>query len=343
MTAEIKLFQLSDVGDLQSVEAVVGPLNEGIVSISNICISLLDAQVDNTTDTCSNYKQIRGHIEHAERYLKKSETTIKEKLGYFDNRMERLTKEKGNVEQQKKEKCMAKDKLHIEKKSAEESLKSSEAALKQAQKNVKLTKHTLKIEKDRKETGGWVTAAGVGVTLIPVAGWIAGPVIVYNGVSTIVDASEAIRDAEDELKNNECQVNENSMKVSNYQCRISKIQNEIEETGKVLNKIQKETEEVKQHLEGTAAFQEVVRRAVNLLSVLRGRVTVLERQTQRSISWQPVTNAMEDVVKAAGDIAENRLLYSQGVSGLINTLRENIGGVQALCNSPINSEYDWYY
>lgn len=170
-----------------------------------------------------------------------------------------------------------------------------------------------------------------------------GPVIVYNGVSTIVDASEAIRDAEDELKNNECQVNENSMKVSNYQSRISKIQNEIEETGKVLNKIQREIEEVKQHLEDTTAFQEVVRRAVNLLSVLSGRVTVLERQTQRSISWQPVTNAMEDVVKAAGDIAENRLLYSQGVSGLINTLRENIGGVLALCNSPSNSEYDCYY
>ncbi|XP_016337758.1 uncharacterized protein LOC107685623 [Sinocyclocheilus anshuiensis] len=343
MTAEIKLFQLSDVEDLQSVEAVVGPLNEGIVSISNICMSLLDAQIDPTTDTCSNYKQIRGHIEHAEQYLKKSETTIKEKLGYLDEWMERLTLEKGNVEQQKKEKFMAKHKLYIEKKSAEESLKSSEAALKQAQKNVELTKHTLKKEKDKQETGRWVAAAGVGVTLIPIAGWIAGPVIFYSGVSTIVDASKAIRDAEDELKENESRVNENSMNVSNYQSRISRIQTEIEETDKVLNKIQREIEEVKQHLEGTAAFQEVVRRAVNLLSVLSGRVTVLERQTQRFIFWQPVINAMEDVVKVAGNIAENQFLYSQGVSGLINTLRENIGGVLALCNSPSNSEYDCYY
>ncbi|KAF4103394.1 hypothetical protein G5714_016277 [Onychostoma macrolepis] len=255
MTAEIKLFQLSDVEDLQSVETVVGPLNEGIVSISNICMSLLDAQVDPTTDTCSNYEQIRGHIEHAERYLKESETTIKEKLGYLDEWMERLTIEKGNVEQQNKEKCMAKDKLHIEKKSAEESLKASEAALKQAQKNVELTKHTLKKEKGRQGTGGWVAAAGACVTLIPIAGWIAGPVIFYSGVNTIVDASKAIRDAEDGLKENECQVNENSMKVTNYRSRISSIQTEIKETDKLLNKIQSEIEEVKQHLEAQLHFK----------------------------------------------------------------------------------------
>lgn len=98
----------------------------------------------------------------------------KKKLGYLDEWMERLTLEKGNVEQQKKEKCMAKDELHIKKKSAEESLKYSEAALKQAQKNVESTKRTLKKEKDRQDTGGLVAVAGAGVTLIPIAGWIVG-------------------------------------------------------------------------------------------------------------------------------------------------------------------------
>lgn len=170
-----------------------------------------------------------------------------------------------------------------------------------------------------------------------------GPVIIYSGVKTIVDASKAIRDAEDELKENKCQVNANSTKVSNYRSRISNIKTEIKETDTLLNKIQSEIEEVKQHLEGTAAFQEVVRRAVHLLSVLSGRVSVLERQTQHFISWSPVINVMEDTfTTVAGNIAENRLLYSQGLFGLINTLRENIGGVLALCNSPSNSEYDCY-
>ncbi|KAL0172455.1 hypothetical protein M9458_032766, partial [Cirrhinus mrigala] len=152
-----------------------------------------------------------------------------------------------------------------------------------------------------------------------------------------------IRDAEDELKENESQVNKSSMKVSNYRSRISSIQNEIKETDKVLYKNKRKFKEVNQHLEVTADIQQMVRRAVNLLSVLSGRVTVLERQTQRFILWQPVIKAMEDVVKAAGNVAENLLLYSQGASGLINTLRENVGELQALCNSASNSEYDSYY
>ncbi len=67
------------------MEAVIGPLNEGIVSISNICMSLLDAKVDPTTDTCSNYEQIRGHIEHAEQCMKKSEATIKKNWDIWIN------------------------------------------------------------------------------------------------------------------------------------------------------------------------------------------------------------------------------------------------------------------
>ncbi|XP_056126315.1 uncharacterized protein si:dkey-85k15.4 [Rhinichthys klamathensis goyatoka] len=329
--------------DLQAMEAVSGPLNEGIVSICNICKSLLDAHVDPNTGTCSNYKQIRKHIEHAEQCLKTSETMIKGELGCLDGRMEQLTKEKKNVEQRKKEKRMAMDKLHIEKKSAEESLKYSNAALEQAKKIVDLRKDEINRETGRKNTGEGVAIAGAVVTIIPVLGWIAGPIMIATGAGLSVDASKAIRDAEDELKKNESQVNDNSIKVSNYQSRISTIQNEIIETDKVLNKIQREIEEVKQHLEVTADFQHVVRKAVTLLSVLSGRVTVLEKQTQRFILWEPVIKCMEDVMKATGNVAENRLLYRQGVPGFINALRENVGGLLALCNSPKHSEYDSYY
>lgn len=167
--------------------------------------------------------------------------------------------------------------------------------------------------------------------------------MMVTGACLSKDASKAIRDAEDELKKNESQVNDNSIKVSNYQSRISTIQNEIKETDKVLNKIQREIEEVRQHLEVTADFQQIVREAVNLLSVLSGRVTVLERQTQRFILSGPVMKCMEDVMKAAENVGENQLLYSKGVPVSINTLKENVGGLLALCNSPKNSEYDSHY
>lgn len=156
------------------MEAGSGPLNEGTVSICNICKSLLDAHVDPNTGTCYNYKQIRKHIEHAEQHLKKSETMIKGKLECLDERMEQLTEEKENVEQRNKEKRMAMDKLHIEKNSAEESLKNSKAALEQDKKNVALRKYEINKETDRKNTGKGVAIAGAVVTPIPVFGWIAG-------------------------------------------------------------------------------------------------------------------------------------------------------------------------
>lgn len=167
-------LQTCSVMDLQAMETVSGPLNEGIVSISNICKSLLDADVDPYTGKCSNYKQIRKHIKHAEQCLTKSETMIKGKLGCLDERMEQLTEENKHFEQQNKEKRMAMDKLHIKKKSAEESLQNSKAALEQAKKCVALRKDEIKRETDRKNTGEGVAIAGVVVCAVPVLGWIAG-------------------------------------------------------------------------------------------------------------------------------------------------------------------------
>ncbi|XP_016298751.1 uncharacterized protein LOC107655690 [Sinocyclocheilus anshuiensis] len=328
--------------DLQYIEKVVGSLHEGIVSICNISKSLLDAELDPTTGMCCNNEQIRKHIEHAEQCLKKSETMIKEKLKYLDECMERLIKEKGNAEQQNKEKCKAMGEFDIEKKSAEESLNNSKAALEQAKKMVVLTQDELQRQRARQNTGTGVTIGGAVVAAIPIIGWIPGIIMMSVGASEIVKASNAIRDAENELKKQESQLNENSMKVSDYQSKIANIQNETEETVKLLNKLEKEIEDLKQHLQFTAELQETVRRAVNLLTLLSGRATVLEKQTQSFILWEPVIKAMKDVMKAAENVAENRLLYSQSLPGLINTLRENVGEILALCSSPNNSEHERY-
>ncbi|KAL0160733.1 hypothetical protein M9458_044458, partial [Cirrhinus mrigala] len=51
--------------DLPSLEAVLQLLNEGIVSICNICKSLLDAQ-GRTSSVGSTIEQTRNLIEYAE-------------------------------------------------------------------------------------------------------------------------------------------------------------------------------------------------------------------------------------------------------------------------------------
>ncbi len=97
----------------------------------------------------------------------------------------------------------------------------------------------------------------------------------------------------------------------------------------------KEIEELKQNRQFTAEIQKLVQSAVNLLTVLSGRVTAMERQTQSVILWEPVIKAMEDVMKAAENVADNRLVYSQNVSGLINTLRENVEEILALLKQQV--------
>lgn len=164
-----------------------------------------------------------------------------------------------------------------------------------------------------------------------------------EGLRELNEASNAISAAEQEQQQFNSQMEENHRKVSECQSKISRTQGEIEQTDEALKRIEGEIEVVQKHLQSTGDIQEFVRRAVNLLSVLSGRVNVLEKQTQRFILWEPVVKAMEDVMKAVANIAENRLFYSHDKQGLINTLRENVGGLLALCNSPNNSAYGSYY
>lgn len=162
------------VMDLQSMKSVSESLNKGIVSICNICKSLMNAQVNPITDTCSNYKQIRGHIEDAEKCMKTTEKMIKEKLVHLDARMEQLCEEMQNAVEQQNEKSRTMDQLHKEKWSAEVALEYSKAALTQAIKNLESANYALRAQEDRRNAGEGLTIAGGVLLAIPIIGWIAG-------------------------------------------------------------------------------------------------------------------------------------------------------------------------
>lgn len=151
-------------------------------------------------------------------------------------------------------------------------------------------------------------------------------------------AKDGISTAKEEITKAESHVKEYNSKVSDYQSRISEAQKEIDETISHLKKIQKEIGELKENIVKVAKIQTMVREAVRLLSNLSGKVTVLQKQTQSSILWKPVVNVMKEVMIAASNIAENQLIFSQGLPGLINTLRENSVRLLAIRNSPENSE-----
>lgn len=328
---------------MQTMEAVSTSLNEGIVSIYNICKSLKEAHINPITDTCSNYNQIRKNITHAEQCLKTSEKMIKGKLGDLDESMCQLIREKQNVEQQKKEKNLALDQLYIKKSSAVESLKYSKEALEQAERSVESANYAIRVHQDRMNTSNDVATAGAILCAIPIFGWIAGPIMISEGEQGFEEALNSLRAAEWEKQNAESQVRNCNAKVSHYDGIISRTYYEIEQTNETLRRIEWKVEEVQKNLEDTENIQNMVRRAVYLLNVLSGRVAVMEKQTQRFVLWQPVVEIMQDVIKAVLNIAENRLLYRDGPPSLINTLRENVTGLLSLHSSSSYSEYDSYY
>ncbi|CAM4735582.1 unnamed protein product [Leuciscus chuanchicus] len=324
-------------------KSISGLLKEGIVSLSNICKSLLDAHVDPSTGKCSNYEEIREHIEHSEQCMKKTETMINEKLVYLDESMEQLIREKHNLDQQKNEKSMDMDKSHIEMKSAEDLFQNSKAALVQAEENVKSAKHAVQVIQERKNTGTGLAIAGGILFAIPGLGWILGPILLTAGLVELNQAKDALSAAEKEQHMNDLKVNESIEKMFEYKKKIFCAQSEIEKTNEALKRIERAIKGIQKDLEDTGNIQQKVREAVFLLSVLSGRVVVLEKQSKFVILWEPVVKTMEDVIKAVVNVAENRLLCSDGLSGLINTLRENVGGLRALYNSPSHSEYDSYF
>lgn len=329
--------------DLQCMKLFSGHLSGGIVALTNICKSLLDAHVNTTTGMCSNYKEIRENIEHAEQCMKKAEEIIEEKLGCLDQRMEQLIGDKQKAEQQKKGKSMAIDKLLKEKASAEQLLQISKAALDQATKHIESAQFALNVAQQRMDTNRGVAIAGGVLLAIPFIGWIAGPIMLSEGLRALNEATNVYNTTEREKQMTESKVRECTNKIYKCEKNIVSAQNEIEMSSQQLKKIEEEIKGVQKDLEDTGSVQQMVRRVMNCLSVLTGRVTVLERQTQSFILWEPVVEIMKDVVKAILNIAKNDFFGCNDVQGLINTLNQNVGSLRALCNSPSHSEYNMFY
>ncbi|XP_055065652.1 uncharacterized protein [Misgurnus anguillicaudatus] len=334
---------LSSVKDLKCMEDITRLVQEGILSLCNTCTALFDAHVDPATDLCSNFKQIRRHIKYADRCLKESEGKLKVKLKSLEKCMERLIAEKQHVQQEKKEKSLAIEELRIMKSSTKESLSNSKAELKQAEKNKEAAEYEQEKMKKLMTTGMWITVAGVVITPVPIIGWLTGPQMMCDGVNTMMEALHAIDDAIKEQEECQSQIKKHSQKIQVYNRRISETQDEIEETIEMLSNIQGYIKWLQQRLAAIAEIQKKFRTAVHFMGILSGRVNVLESHTRSCIYWEPVIKIMQDVGNAVTAIANNELLYNQDVSRLINRLSKKMKKLEALCNTPDNSEYVCYY
>ncbi|XP_072531209.1 uncharacterized protein [Salminus brasiliensis] len=233
--------------------------------------------------------------------------------------------------------------LRTEKESNEDLLQKSRDALEVARSNLSSARSTLRKQKKRENTAAFVTGVGVGLFIIPVAGWIAGSALVVGGITEMEEASEAIKVAEKEESESESDVEMYRDKVSDYKAEISQAKQDIRQNRDRKEQICTDIRKVKEQRAAVADLQVKVRRAVHILSVLSGRAKVVEGQTRRHIVLEPVMKVMEEVMKAAGEITGNQLLFNGDIPRLLDAMRGNNRKLAAICSWSSDAEDEGYY
>ncbi|KAI4885609.1 hypothetical protein NFI96_023816 [Prochilodus magdalenae] len=325
-----------------SIAAAIVPLEEGFYSINRVYEALINGDVDPITGECSNYNYIREQILEAQQSLTKSEHVAATELTSLDHHIEILTQDEGKLEQEMRDTRCSLDNLRKEQISNRNLLKESENAVEQARRNLDLIRDLLRSQEERKYYAEVVKGVGVGLLVLPIVGWIAGPIMIASGSAELDQASYAIRAAEEEARKSESQMEMFKSKLHKYQSKIYQIKQDIRQKQDKVERIHEEIQRVKEKRETVAEFQQKVRRTVHILSVLSGKISVAECQTRRFILQKPVMKVMEDLMKSAEDIAGNQLLCNEGMLRLTDAMKENNGKLAAICDLPSDVDDDAY-
>ncbi|KAL6460744.1 hypothetical protein MHYP_G00307100 [Metynnis hypsauchen] len=297
----------SDVNVKNPNAAFIEPLKEGIHSIKRVYEALTESDEDLLSGQCSNYTYIRKQIVQAKQSLERSEQAASTVLRGLDERIEILTQDEGKLEKKMTATQETLENLKIQQLSNEKLLTESKGALELAKTNLSSAREVRKTQEERKEYAESVRNVGWGVTLIPIVGWIAGPIMITVGEAEIAQATEAIEVAEKEVRASKKEKKKYKGKASGYKSKISKTERKIKQKHKKADQIHKEIGKVNQQRDAIAEFQEKVRSAVRILSQMSGTSKAAEIQTRRFILQGPVMNLMEDLMKAADKIPTNLL------------------------------------
>ncbi|XP_036422013.1 uncharacterized protein LOC118805369 [Colossoma macropomum] len=287
--------------------AFIEPLKEGLHSIKKVCEALTEADVDPISGQSSNYNYIREQIVQAKQSLEQSEQAAATVLRNLDEKIEILTCDEGKLEQEMTATKETLENLKIQQTSNEKLLSESKGALELARTNLNTAREALQALEERRDNATSVRDAGWGVTLIPIIGWIAGPIMIAVGEAEIAQATEAIEVAETEVTASKKEKKKYKRKVSDYKSEISKTERNIKQKRDRADRIHEEIGKVNQQRDAIAEFQEKLRSAVHILSEMSGTSRVAEIQTRRFVLQEPVMKVMEDLVKAAERITGNLL------------------------------------
>lgn len=157
-----------------SAQDVIVPLNDCICSLNRVSKALVVADVHPITGDCSNHDYIRQQIVQAWRSLQHSDQAATACLRCLDESLESLKQDEGRLEGKKNATKHTLDDLRTKQASNKKLLGESLGALEQAETNLSSTRDTLESQERRVEDARLLTGVGLGVSIIPIFGWVAG-------------------------------------------------------------------------------------------------------------------------------------------------------------------------
>ncbi|XP_067101307.1 uncharacterized protein [Osmerus mordax] len=207
--------------------------------------------------------------------LKISENVANLELKRVDECTEQLTLRKGKLESECTDFKAKIDYLKVEHKAAENNLKVRKEALDSAEKNMRSSQSCL--DEWRKEEREYEIIRNVGlwITVIPVVGWITGPIIAIAAQDDMERAERNARTAREER--------------DNFKSLVDSCTEELDKKNK--------EKKVKSRRIEVSDFQMALRKAVNILGILSGKVEVAQMvSSSKVILLKPLLNVMTEIV-----------------------------------------------
>ncbi|KAG7225312.1 hypothetical protein INR49_014609 [Caranx melampygus] len=151
------------------------------------------------------FDDIRRQIENMKQQMEKSEHIANTELQRLDRATETLTVQQSQLAQQKIQKTNELNNLNTHLSSLQSTLRSYYQALETARRNLRSAENTLSDMREKRDKAERLRDAGIGVMFIPVAGWIAGAIMVGVGQSDMNRYSDAADTARREVAYSESQ------------------------------------------------------------------------------------------------------------------------------------------
>ncbi|KAK1790423.1 hypothetical protein P4O66_014322 [Electrophorus voltai] len=322
-------IQVENLGR-EFIKAVNSYLKNGFSALSDLSIILLNVDVDFVTRSDSRFENIRSAILAAQQNLQGAELAASSQLKTVDKFYVELTVKRSNLSVEQQSKSLKLQNLKNQQKTNKSTLDMFKMSLDIAVQNRNTMQQVLwDLERQKQEAEEQMNV-GIGITFIPIFGWIAGPLMISAAENDINEANYKASEAAKLVQGFEWQVSKFSWKVSDCGRMIEDTRSEISRTEWELHQIAQNIDDILIQKKVFADFQAKIRNSLSYLGCLVGIANVAELQTRLFVLLQAMIKLLQNLIKLAETVREDRLLYDEGMKSLITNMQVQYIKLQAV-------------